>query len=141
MTLKIGSPQSRLSSGWFLAVDLLNPDGTSGTGAADYRYNIKHCNGTVYKIGDSLPINTEQGNMIGPTVQGVEGGGPSDGELALILKDPGASWSTATNSIINSCAPGVCADGRFHGVYLRDSGRDHHPHCSDRELHPQQHER
>ncbi len=114
-TLKIGSAQNRLSSGWFLAIDLENPDCSNPTGGDCYRENIKGCSGTVYKIGDTLPLNSEQGNMIGPTVQGVAGGGPSDGDLALILKDPGAYWDTATKSIKGSCAPGVCADGRYHG--------------------------
>lgn len=113
-TLKIGSAHDRLSSGWFLAVDLENPECSNPTGGDCYRTNIKGCSGTVYKIGDTLAIDSEQGNMIGPTAQGVEGGGPSDGVPALIQQDPGARWDTATHSIVNSCAPGVCADGRYH---------------------------
>ena len=109
-TLKLGSSENRLSAGWFLALDLPNPDGSSGSGATDYRNNIKSCNSTVFKIGDTIP--TETGNMIGPTRQGVEGGGP--GGLGLTQKDPGATWNTTTKSIQGSCAPGVCADGVWY---------------------------
>jgi hypothetical protein len=112
MVLKIGTAQDGLSSGWFLALDLLNEDGSSGSGAADYRNNIKNCNGTVYKIGDTLNVSSEQGNMVGPTRQGVEGGGP--GGMSLTEKDPGATWNTTSKSVQGSCAPGVCADGVWY---------------------------
>jgi Flp pilus assembly protein TadG len=110
LTLKIGSSENRLSSGWFQALDLPNPDGSSGSGGASYRNNIKNCNGNVYGIGDTIP--TEQGNMVGPTSQGVAGGGP-DG-MGLTEKDPGAIWNNTTKSIQGSCAPGVCADGVWY---------------------------
>jgi hypothetical protein len=77
------------------------PDGEGGyfSGASDYRYAIGHCSGNgAVQIGDYLP--TETGAMIGPTNQGV-------GDL--IGLDPSASWSTSTNSIVNSCAPGCAA--------------------------------
>jgi hypothetical protein len=112
ITLKLGNAQNVLSSGWFLALDLLNADGTTGSGANDYRDNIKNCNGTVYKIGDVLNVESEQGNMMGPTRQGVEGGGP--GGMGLTQMDPGAHWDSTTKSIQGSCAPGVCADGVYH---------------------------
>ena len=66
----------------------------------------------TYKIGDTLTVSSEQGNMVGPTRQGVEGGGP--GGMGLTEKDPGATWNTATKSIQGSCAPGVCADGLWY---------------------------
>jgi hypothetical protein len=112
MVLKIGASENRLSSGWFLALDLLNEDGSSGSGAADYRNNIKNCNGTVYAIGDTLTISSEQGNMVGPTRQGVQGGGPEG--MGLTEKDPNASWNIAAKAIQGSCAPGVCADGLWY---------------------------
>jgi hypothetical protein len=112
MTLKIGAAHDRLSAGWFLAIDLLDENGGTETGASDYRDNIKNCNGTVYKIGDTLPVDSEQGNMIGPTGQGVNGGGP--GGLGLTQKDPGAHWDAATKSVQGSCAPGTCADGQYY---------------------------
>ena len=114
ISLKIGNSQNRLSSGWFLSLDLPCPAGV-GTGANCYRWNIKNCNDTVYKIGDSLTVSSEQGNMVGPTDQGVEGGGPTNGDgLAILLRDPDASWNSTTNTIQGSCAPGVCGDGLYH---------------------------
>jgi Flp pilus assembly protein TadG len=110
LTLKLGSTENRLSSGWFLALDLPSPDGSTGSGGTDYRNNIKNCNGTVFQIGDTVP--TETGAMQGPTRQGVEGGGP-DG-LGLTQKDPGATWNNATKTIQGSCAPGYCADGLWY---------------------------
>lgn len=99
-TLKIGSSQSRLSAGWFQALDLKNADGTTGSGGSSYRANISGCSGWTYAIGDT--VDTETGNMVGPTSQGIND---------LVAKDPGASWSTSTNSVTGSCAPGTCADG------------------------------
>jgi len=112
MTLKIGSSENRLSAGWFLALDIANPDGSASSGGNDYRNNIKNCSGAVYKIGDTLNVDSEQGNMIGPTKQGVEGGGP--GGPGLVEQDPGASWNASTKSVQGSCAPGICADGLYH---------------------------
>jgi hypothetical protein len=105
MTLKIGDSQSRISSGWFLALDLLKADGTLSNGGNDYRNNIAGCSGTTYAIGDTLNVDSEQGNMVGPTKQGVD---------ALTSKDPGATWNATAKSITGSCAPGVCADGQYY---------------------------
>lgn len=117
--LKLGSNKDRLSPGWFLALDLPGCGGHSG-GADCYRWNIKNCNPTVYAIGDTLNVDTEQGKMQGPTRQGVEGGGGPDSHIpALIERDPDAEWSncaimqggTCIPGIINSCAPGPCPAG------------------------------
>ncbi len=95
LTLKIGSAQSSISSGWFLALDLLKADGTISHGANDYSNNIAGCSGQTYKIGDTLSVSSEQGNMVGPTQQGVN---------ALTANDPNAVWNTSTQSITGSCA-------------------------------------
>jgi putative Flp pilus-assembly TadE/G-like protein len=103
LVLKVGSAQNVLSAGWFQAVDLPNPDGSPSSGGADYRNYIANCTTRVFKIGDSIPIET--GNMVGPTGQGV-------GDL--VAKDPGASWNASTHAVQGSCAPGTCADGLYH---------------------------
>jgi hypothetical protein len=36
-----------------------------------------------------------------------------------VALDPGASWNTTTNSVQNSCAPGICADGTYHSYSPR----------------------
>ncbi|HJZ77046.1 MAG TPA: pilus assembly protein TadG-related protein [Vicinamibacterales bacterium] len=103
LTLKVGSAQDTLSAGWFQALDLPLPDGTSGSGAADYRNFIGNCTTRVFQIGDTVPVET--GNMVGPTGQGI-------GDL--VAKDPGATWNPSTQSVDGSCAPGICPDGQYH---------------------------
>jgi hypothetical protein len=103
LTLKIGSSEDRISSGWFQPLALPNADGSASSGGNDYRNNIATCNPNVFPIGSVVP--TEQGNMVGPTAQGV-------GDL--VAKDPGASWNLSTNTIQGSCAPGICPDGQYH---------------------------
>ena len=61
------------------------------TGGAEYDWNIANCNRSVMHWGDLL--TTEPGNMVGPTIQGIE---------ALIARDPTAQWDTATNRVVNS---------------------------------------
>jgi len=71
----------------------------------DYRDNFAGCRGTTYAIGDTLQADSEQGNMVGPTKQGVD---------VLTSTDPGATWNATSKSITGSCAPGVCADGKYY---------------------------
>ena len=49
LTLKIGSSENRLSSGWFLGARSAQPGRSSRFGRPDYRNNITNCN------GDRLP--------------------------------------------------------------------------------------
>jgi Flp pilus assembly protein TadG len=92
VTLKAGGPQTSISPGVFFPVRLPVYGGIS-TGGDDYRYNIANCNGLAITIGTVL--ESENGNMVGPTAQGV-----SD----LIALDPNAQWDPVTKSVINSCA-------------------------------------
>jgi hypothetical protein len=92
LVLKQGGPQTAIAPGVFYPVRLPRYDGES-KGGDDYRENIATCNGLPIEIGDT--IQTENGNMIGPTKQGVED---------LIALDPNADWDPTTNSVVNSCA-------------------------------------
>ena len=92
VVLKTGSPGSSLSPGVFHPIRLPRFDGGS-QGGDDYRTNIASCTGLPVSIGDTL--ESENGNMIGPTRQGVND---------LIAQDPNAQWDTGSNSVINSCA-------------------------------------
>jgi hypothetical protein len=109
MTLKNGNSKDNLSSGWFQALNLPDANGVPATGASDYQANISGCNGTVFAIGDTLQVESKQGDMVGPTDKGVED---------LIALDPSASWNATTNSVQGSCAPGTC-----NGVYQAYSPR------------------
>ena len=88
-----------ITPGWFLPVQLPDPDGGYFAGGDDYRDAIGNCTAGPVTIGQYLP--TETGAMVGPTSQGV-------GDL--IARDPGASWTStpAPGAITGSCAPG-CA--------------------------------
>jgi Flp pilus assembly protein TadG len=65
------------------------------TGADAYRWNIDNCNQTVMHWGDLM--TQEPGNVVGPTVQGIE---------ALIARDPTARWDLTTNRVVNSAFGG-----------------------------------
>ena len=92
VTLKAGGPQTSISPGVYFPVRIPTYTGGS-TGGSDYRANIADCNGVAIPIGTML--ESENGNMIGPTAQGVS---------ALIARDPGARWDPMTKSVTNSCA-------------------------------------
>ena len=92
LVLKQGSPGDAISPGQFFPIDLPIPDGPD-TGGDRYRENISTCNGQVVEVGDS--VFTENGNMVGPTKQGIQ---------ALVDLDPDARWDP-TLGIINSGFP------------------------------------
>jgi hypothetical protein len=97
LTLKVGNPHDTINPGWFQALDL----GVCGHGAACYREEIRTCVGpSPYGIGDDIP--KKNGNMVGPTSQGV-------GDL--IDLDPNADWDPITKTIVNSCVgpPYTCS--------------------------------
>lgn len=65
------------------------------TGGAEYDWNIANCNKHVMRRGELLL--QEPGNMVGPTVSGVE---------LLILKDPNAKWDEFKKKVVDSAYPG-----------------------------------
>lgn len=88
LTLKVGSQSDfSFASGWFSALALGN-----SRGGNDYETNIKTCVGVTYKIGDTLPVDTEPGEKVGPTKQGVA----TDAD-SLVQQDPGAHWDATMN--------------------------------------------
>jgi len=100
ITLKQGSPHTSLEAGVFQPVRIPRYDGNS-TGGSDYADNIASCSGIPVGIGDIL--QSENGNMVGPTNHGVDD---------LIAQDPHAQWDTNTRSVINSCATATPSCGR-----------------------------
>jgi Flp pilus assembly protein TadG len=105
MTLKTGDSKDRLSSGWFQGLNLPDANGNPSNGAKEYQNNIEGCTGLTFAIGDTVDVESKQGNMVGPTKKGVE---------AVVDRDPGAHWDPSTRSIQGSCAPGVCADKKYY---------------------------
>jgi len=93
--LKVGDPGNSkevFGAGWFSPIDL------GGTGGDVYRDNISGCADGIYAIGSTLSV--ENGNMIGPTKQGVDD---------LTALDPNAKWDGTR--VIDSCVgpPYTCA--------------------------------
>jgi Putative Flp pilus-assembly TadE/G-like len=97
MVLKHGNPQQAIAPGWFFPV-VINP--LEGPGGDNYRENIATCDPTV--IGPGTVLQTEPGNMVGPTSQGV---------AALIALDPAARWSAAANDGRGAPVGGCMAAG------------------------------
>lgn len=90
LVVKQADPNQAIAPGQFFPIDLPIPD-SPDTGGDRYRENIAGCNSSTVSIGDTL--YTENGNMVGPTKQGV---------LDLINKDPEAYWDPSTNTVANS---------------------------------------
>ncbi|MGE5103074.1 MAG: pilus assembly protein TadG-related protein [Deltaproteobacteria bacterium] len=113
LTLKAGSPSDAIAPGVFYPVDLPRADGAPDTGGARYSDNIANCNGIPINIGD--PLTTENGNMIGPTSQGVQ---------ALIAQDPDATWDSTTKKVVGGCVQaGTCAQSpRVVAIPIFDTG-------------------
>jgi hypothetical protein len=100
LVLKHGNPQQAIRPGWFFPV-VINP--VEGPGGDNYRDNISTCDPTV--IGPGTLLQTEPGNMVGPTTQGV---------AELIAQDSAATWSAAANdgrgAPVGGCmAAGTCS--------------------------------
>lgn len=89
VTLKVGNPanaKETFGAGWFSPVDL------GGVGGNVYRDNISGCADGTFAVGGTLSV--ENGNMIGPTAQGVQ---------ALKDLDPNAKWDSVNNKVYDSC--------------------------------------
>lgn len=96
VTLKHGNPNQAISPGQFFPM-AINP---GETGAANYEDNIANCDPTV--IGPGSVIQSEPGNMIGPTSSGVQ---------TLIAGDPSGWWDSSANGGLGRPAGGCMAAG------------------------------
>jgi len=80
------------SNGSNIAPSMYNPwDLPGSVGGDDYRQNIEGCNPNLIRMGYSM--TPENGNMTGPTQQGVHD---------LFLQDPYAHWDDACNCVKDS---------------------------------------
>ena len=97
VSLKVGDPNNSketFGAGWFSPIDL------GGTGGDVYRDNISGCADGTYAVDGTLSV--ENGNMVGPTKQGVDD---------LVALDPDAKWDAANKKVIDSCVgpPYTCS--------------------------------
>jgi len=99
--VKTGS-EDQNSAGWFQPLQL-HPD---DKGAQDYCDNIKACSGVTNIIGQTL--NTEQGNMVGPTEQCLW----TDKD-SLYNQDPTARWDPNAGGIVSDKYPGLNTSPRI----------------------------
>jgi len=106
MRFKVANPHEASAPGQLYPIDLCFEG--QCTGGAVYRWNIANCNPTLYGPGDW--IDTENGNMIGPTGQGLED---------LIAQDPGARWEDDCQCIKGS-AFGAGKSPRIGYIPLHD---------------------
>ena len=84
MRFKVADPNDASEPGQFYPIDLCQGEDAKGCpGADNYRWNIANCNPNFY--GPTDWVKTENGNMIGPTKQGM-------GDL--IDLDPNAYWDS-----------------------------------------------
>ncbi len=96
LTLKHSSPGDAITPGQFFPIDLPLPGDGPIVGGDKYRENIATCNTQIVQVGDILL--TENGNMIGPTQQGVND---------LIAQDPIATWDSVQGVMNSNFAPGA----------------------------------
>ncbi|HUR33700.1 MAG TPA: TadE/TadG family type IV pilus assembly protein [Vicinamibacterales bacterium] len=99
------------------APSFYNPwDLPGSTGADDYRNNIANCNTNIVALGD--PMNTEPGNMVGPTAQGT---------TDLIARDPDAYWDAFCACVKGSAfgkSPRVAIVPLYDPVYYETGKRN-----------------
>jgi len=121
LMLKMGAGPTadRISSGWFMALDL---PGDCKTGGDCYREHIMGCSGQSLTIGDSVDIDTDTltGAKVGPTIQGVEGTPQAGDELGLIEQDPDAHWVRDSTA---PWVPGTPQPGHIEGSRYATSPR------------------
>ncbi|HET6372458.1 MAG TPA: Tad domain-containing protein [Candidatus Polarisedimenticolia bacterium] len=95
LVLKVGRPGDAISPGQFFPIDLPIPN-SPDTGGDRYRSNIYQCNSSIVQVGDF--VFTENGNMVGPTKQGIND---------LIALDPGAHWVNGVGIEGSAFPPGA----------------------------------
>lgn len=107
---------------WDAATQTRNPEGSPGTGAANYRANIAGPP-PCYSVGVGDSLGTETGNMVGPTLQGVTG----DPGVCETLNGETNSVSSSDPSFGDCIGPdgnvGVNVKAAFHLCRTKCGGR------------------
>ncbi len=93
--LKLGAQETRPAASFFNPIVLPWPEeyGEARRGAAAYRENISKCNPTVIDPNEEFTLESEPGNMVGPTVQGTKD---------ILEQDPDAFWSEEVDNVDHS---------------------------------------
>lgn len=84
ITIKAQSPKKAIASGFFYPWRMPLADGTTASGANDYKNLLSDTTCTVAgPVSPGTTYRVENGNMVGPTKQGINN---------LLSYDPGAYW-------------------------------------------------
>lgn len=122
ITLRLQNSNNSPRMGWYYCVDFapINTGDPVITGADAYREWIPGCEPYMVTEGDQLQV--EPGNMVGPTIQGIDD---------LISLDPNAVWEAGSGTVVNSdfpTSPRVVKCAVFDptvGVQTDVNGRDY----------------
>jgi hypothetical protein len=109
MSVKDGNPNDATVPSWYFPWDVPQQQGAPITGADRYRWNIANCNTNPVFIGQQYQV--ENGNMKGPTRQGVED---------LVALDPDAEWDVDADSVVGSAYQPWKASPRVVTIPLYD---------------------
>ncbi|MEJ2719523.1 MAG: pilus assembly protein TadG-related protein [bacterium] len=119
IVLKVGNPSQTPAPGIYYPVNYPPLDNEEGikplTGGSWYETWIADCEPYMIEPGDRLQV--EPGNMVGPTMHGMED---------LIAQDPTARWDPGTQSIVGSAygkSPRIGLVPFFDPALGVDSGR------------------
>lgn len=108
MLIKPGFPEQSPQPGWFYPFRIPGLQG-----AADYEDAICNCRGEGVEWGDMVEVDTEPGNMVGPTRFGFQ---------CLIDKDPDAVWDEEQDCVTSG--DGVCRwSPRIRPMIMFDPGQ------------------
>jgi hypothetical protein len=120
IVLKVGNPNQAVAPGVFYPIDLppidKYPDEDPLTGGSWYETWISQCAPYIVEPGDRLQI--EPGNMVGPTMHGMED---------LVALDPYAQWDAAAGTITGSSygkSPRIGLIAFFDPTLPPESGRN-----------------
>jgi hypothetical protein len=116
IVIKEGKPQEAIVSSWFFPWDIPRVNGDPPVGADRYRWNIANCNTSIVQLGEEYDV--ENGNMTGPTKQGIED---------LLAKDRNAEWDVDADSVVGSAYQPWKASPRVVKIPLFDPTRQVNP--------------
>lgn len=92
LMVKPQNPRAALQPGWFFPFQI-----PGSSGANDYKNSISGCNPGDQRWGVGDIVETEQGNMEDPTIEGFE---------ELLAQNSSAGWTSGCNGTVAECAYG-----------------------------------
>jgi Flp pilus assembly protein TadG len=116
----VDGQQIQLKAGSWLTPGNFGPAALGGRGASNYENNIIYGSNTYVQIGDIL--DTETGNMVGPTRRGVDGLIAQDPSAHIIRTSTGR-WAVVSDRYPMNESPRIVAVPMYSIYYPPTSGR------------------